>query len=239
MRMRRVLLAAALPLVVVACGDDSGGGLFPSTTTASAATTAAAAVTTTTVAATTTSEGRGGGLGGGFGSGTTTTTSPGAPTTTPAGIVTVEDDTGQITVDVPATWDDVFGAAWSRSDVPIGPAITASTDRQAWLSGWEVSGVFIGATTTFPGTVDEVLDQWSSFDDCTFDDRYDYDDGIYTGRFNWWDDCGGIGTIFVTIVARPADEAFTVVVQLQVIAQDDPGVIDTIVDSFLVSGADL
>ena len=236
MRTRRILLTAVLAVVIAACGDDSGGGLFTTTTAATTITTTTVAPATTTTAAPTTtrdSTGLGGGFGDQGGSATTTTGAGGS-----TGFVTVTDDTGQITLDVPASWDDVSGAAWVRDDQQIGPAITVSTDRNAWLNSWEVPGVFIGATTTFPGTIDQVLDQWT-FGDCVYDARYDYDDGVYTGKFDWWDDCGGIGTAFVTIEARPADEAFTVVVQFQLLTQEDRDAADVIVESYLVSGADV
>lgn len=249
---RRAAATMFLMLAAVACGDDSGltvpttrgatSTAAPTTSPPSTgpatggtpATTPGTTATTSTIAAT--------GLGGGFGGqdrgSPTTTLAPDAPGAD-LEFVTVSDDSGQITLRVPTGWDDVRGVPWAPDgDTVIGPAITVAPDVQAWNAGWGTPGVFIGATGTFAGPVDGILDGYTFAQSCTYDARYDYDDGLYTGRFDWWDACGAEGSAFVVIVARPADEAFTIVVQMVLLTEADRAAADEIVASFQVSGAD-
>lgn len=224
--MRFSILLCALSLAVAACGNDS----VASTTTTTAPTTTLA--TTTTATPTT---GAPSGLGAGFNATqrdvTTSTTTP------PTGYVTVTDDSGQIEVSIRAAWTDVLGAAWAPNGESIGPAISAASDVDAWYDGWDTAGLFIGATDTYTGTVDDVLDEFVFSEQCTYDARYDYDDGLYVGGYDWYDDCGGIGSTFVVVVARPEDESFTIVVQIVMITGADIKAGEEILRTFLVSSA--
>lgn len=246
---RRFVAVAALALIVAACGDDAGTG--SSTTravTATAATTVPggtpATIPGTTPATTPVTTGSipSGGLGGGFGSqdrgGPATTLAPDAPGAD-LDFVEVTDDSGQITVRVPSGWADVRGTAWAPDGTTvIGPGLTVAPSVQAWQDGWATPGVFIGATTTFGDTVDAILDGYSFSQSCVYDARYDYDDGLYAGRFDWWDGCGDAGSSFVVIVSRPADGSFTIVVQMVLLTEADRAAADEIVNSYQVTGAD-
>ena len=55
--------------------------------------------------------------------------------------VSVSDDSGTISVDVPTAWSDVDGSAGL-----FGPDVIASTDVQAWIQTYEPSGLEFQAT---------------------------------------------------------------------------------------------
>jgi len=176
----------------------------------------------------------------------TTTITSGAgelPEGTPySGYTTITDDSGSITVSVPIEWADIDGGMWDgfplfESAVGAGPGLAASPDMAAFDAGWDVPGVFIMATTELPGSIDDYLDTFGAAygATCVYDARYDYDDGMYQGAFDRYDDCGGIGTTMILIVARPPDQSFTVAVDLQLLTQADLDAADEIIATFQVT----
>ena len=246
---RLLLLSSALLLVAVACGDDAAV-----TPTAATTTTAGAPTTTTTAGGTATTLPKpdddrrvdGLALAGGFVAGSTPVTVPPDPTTTTgySDYVSITDSTGVLSVNVPAEWDDVNGDLWRNNsfgldgsgEAGIGVALSATPDFEGWSTTWGTPGLFFGATDQLGGTVDEALDAFGGLaNECTYDGRYPYDDGAYTGAFDWWNDCGGIGTVYVVIVARPAGGEFTAVVEITMVSEADLAAADEIVGSYYVT----
>lgn len=249
---RRPLLLIALLLTLLAlpaCGDD-GGSILTTTPGTSAVTTTTALSSTTTAPGVTTTVPKpeddrvdGLALAGGFNAGSTPVTVPpdDATTTGYSDYVTITDDSGILKVDVPVEWDEVNGSPWTENIFGldgtdgIGVALSASSDRQAWIDTWGTPGVFFGATDQLTGTIDDVLDAYGYIaDQCTYDARYAYDDGTYTGSYDWWTDCGGVGTVYVVIAARPAGGEFTAVVEITMVSEADLEVADKIVGSYYV-----
>ncbi|MBI5158086.1 MAG: hypothetical protein HZA58_08780 [Acidimicrobiia bacterium] len=244
-------------MVTVACGDDAG------TPTTAAATTTAATSTTDGVVSTTTTLGTdttvpkpddtrvdGLALAGGFSVGGTPVTVPPDPTTVDeyTDYVTVTDDSGVLSVNLPVEWVDVNGEPWTDNifgldgtvEGGIGVALSASPDYEGWSNTWTVPGLFFGASDQIGGSVDDVLDAYGYVaEECTYDGRYDYDDGVYAGKYDWWNDCGGVGTVFVIIAARPAGGEFTALVEITMVTEADLAVADEIVASYYVTVPEL
>jgi hypothetical protein len=249
-KLRRGLILALL--AVAACGGEAAVTTTAATpTTAAVTTTTGAAVTTTTTATTTTlapddkpdDRVDGLALAGGFQGGQTPTEVPDTPTGTGySGYQEVTDETGILTVTVPVEWADLYGGAWTDNvfgidggDEGIGVALSVSPDIDGWIETWTVPGLFFGATGLLTGSVDELLDVYGYLaDECTYDGRYEYDDGAYVGALDWWDDCGGVGTAYAVIVARPPGEEFTVVVEITMVTEADLDAADQIISSYYV-----
>ena len=62
-----------------------------------------------------------------------------------------------------------------------------------------------------------------------------YEDPAYTGSFQIFDACGGTGTAIITIAAQPPDQAFTAIVQMQLVSDADVDVLDYVINSFFVT----
>jgi len=248
---RFLLLSTALLLVAVACGDDAA-----TPTTAATTTTDAIVSTTTTLGSTTTIPKPGDdrvdglALAGGFVVGGTPVTVPPDPTTVDdySDYVAVTDDSGVLSVNLPVEWIDVNGEPWTENifgldgtvEGGIGVALSASPDYEGWSTTWGVPGLFFGASPQIGGSVDDVLDAYGYIaEECTYDGRYDYDDGVYAGKYDWWNDCGGVGTVFVIIAARPAGGEFTALVEITMVSEADLAVADEIVSSFYVTVPEL
>jgi hypothetical protein len=213
-------------------------------TTTGAATTTTGGVTTTT---TKPEDDRVDGLAlaGGFQSGGTPVEVPADPVATGySGYQDVTDDSGILTVSVPVEWTDSYGGPWTENIFGLDPggdgigvALSVSPDNEGWTNTWGVPGLFFGASDLLGGTVDELLDAYGYLaDDCTYDGRYAYDDGAYAGAYDWWNDCGGVGTVYVAIVARPPGGEFTAVVEITMVSEADLTAADEIVGSYYVTG---
>jgi hypothetical protein len=168
--------------------------------------------------------------------GDTTTTDPGTDTTVDAGFVNLVDDTGRLTVDVPADWTDVSLApddGLSR--------ILAATDATAFQTGFAAPGVDLRllesplAPEQFDSSLDTVANTILLPNSCTSQGKEDYTDGVFTGRMETWGECAEIGTQMVLLFASQADGQ-TVFLGLQLTAEDDPAIADRVLGSFLIVG---
>lgn len=152
---------------------------------------------------------------------------------------TVTDDSNLIEVSVPVQWADRDGRAW-QSDLAtgveelIGPALTAAPDVAGFNDTWGTPGVFIGASAMIPTSVEETLDMFSFSDTCTFDGRFSYDDGVYTGLYDVYSDCGGVGSVFFQVIAEPADQTRLIMVQVVALTDADLAAADQVFATFIV-----
>ncbi len=148
--------------------------------------------------------------------------------------VTVTDDSGVISVDVPAEWSDVDGRAFEG----VGPSVAASPDVQSFYDGFTVPGVEVTATKNF--APDELLDVLGILTDglpCdVVGDPQDYSDPLYTGLFQVIEDCGGTATDLLYVVAAPEEGDFLVIVVIQVVTDADLAALDRILETFVVTG---
>ena len=250
MILRRALILTLL--LVAACGGDAAV-----TTTAATPTTTTAAVTTTSSEVTTTTVATddkpdddrvdGLALAGGFQGGVPPTEVPVDPGTGDySGYQEIVDENGILTVTVPVEWTDVYSGPWSNNiwgveggEEGIGIVLGVAPDLDAWTDTWGTPGLFFGASDLLGGTVDELLDGYAYLaDECTYDARYEYDDGAYVGAVDWWNNCGGVGTAYAVIVARPPGEEFTAVVEITMVTEADLAAADQIVSSFYVVALD-
>ena len=62
---------------------------------------------------------------------------------------------------------------------------------------YDAEGVFFGASGTFAQIIGhiELLDYYTMAyrNDCTYNGRFDYDDGVYRGKYDEYTNCGGTG----------------------------------------------
>jgi len=116
---------------------------------------------------------------------------------TVSGYMTCWDDTGSIQVDVPDYWTDVNGGTWTFEYQEIGVAISAAPSLSDFADYYDAEGTFFGASDTFAqiGGYVEFLDYYTEAykGSCTLDGRFDYNDGLYRGKYDQYTDCGGAG----------------------------------------------
>jgi serine protease Do len=149
---------------------------------------------------------------------------------------TITDNSGLIELSVPVQWNDIDATGWVSSGQVIGPGLVAAPDVDAWRAEWGTPGVFIGATNMLATTPNQILDEkrWDSF--CDYQGRDDYDDGLYTGRYDLYSNCGPEGATFLAIAAEPADGAFLILVEIVLVTDADMAATDEIIRTFMVFG---
>lgn len=160
------------------------------------------------------------------------TDDPAAAPDTYDSYVSVSDDTGSITLDVPATWNDIDGTPIAD----YGPSIYAAPNLDSFLNTFDTPGVIVEATgIEGPPDLDGVLDENDFSGACTYIGRSPYTDPLYTGVLDEYVDCGGLATsVYVVAVT---DDAQTLVarVLIQAVEPRDLDAADQIFATFIAS----
>jgi hypothetical protein len=144
-----------------------------------------------------------------------------------AGYNTCTDNTGNLQVDVPDYWTDVNGSTWIYNGQEIGVAISAAPDLSDFQNYYDAEGVFFGASGTFAQIIGhiELLDFYTMAyrGNCDYVGRYDYEDGIYRGKYDQYQNCGGTGGYDAYVLgARDIQDPSTklILVEIQVYPND-------------------
>ena len=125
----------------------------------------------------------------------------------------------------------------------IGAAISAAADMDAYLNTWTESGVFFGVSDDLAryGGYVNLLDirRGDLMDDCKYDDRYDYEDIVYRGKYDLFENCGESGNVYIVLTAVPKEnsQAFLVLLEMQIGKEGDFDALDQILESFDVVGS--
>ncbi|MDO9398554.1 MAG: trypsin-like peptidase domain-containing protein [Herbiconiux sp.] len=146
---------------------------------------------------------------------------------------TVVDDSGVLSVDVPEEWTDVDGASFTGFGGHEFIDVRASSNLQSFSETWGTSGVTVSAAEAAPDLTPENI--FSSFGEltaqCTPDEADAYDDGVYTGQYQYFTACGGVSD-YVIVVAQPSDGSFVIVVTVAIADPADLPAIEHVMGSF-------
>ena len=77
-------------------------------------------------------------------------------------------------------------------------------------------------------------DNFGLHDSCEYVGRFAYSDPFYVGFYDQFENCGGVGVLYISLAALPEDGAFMISVQVQLQTREDAEVLDQILDTFLV-----
>ncbi len=149
--------------------------------------------------------------------------------------VSITDDSGLLTLDVPAEWRDVDGSAWEVDGDVLGLSVSAAPNLNDFFNTWGTPGVTFNVSDQLDFTVDELLDAFDFSSDCTPNERTEYSDAVYTGKYDVWTACGGSDTLLVVLVAEPADRSYLALITVQVVTDADLDALDTIFNTFILS----
>ncbi|MES0359314.1 MAG: peptidase S1, partial [Anaerolineales bacterium] len=160
-----------------------------------------------------------------------------------SGYVGVADDYGAIQMDIPAEWTDIYGGYWEDDGDVIGSAISAAADLDAYINTWTESGVFFGASDDLAelGGYVNLLDirRDAFIDDCNYEGREDYEDVLYRGKYDLFENCGDSGNVFIVLTAVPNDNSqeFLILVEMQITQDVDFDALEQILATFEVVGS--
>jgi hypothetical protein len=141
------------------------------------------------------------------------------PPPIPDGYVPLVDATGLLVVAVPESWTEVDPLPAVRDGVAQ-PYLAASPDLDVFLTSFDAPGVMYAA---FPFVADptEVLRAHGLAGGCATLEVKTYDDPVFTGIVQVGTDCGAAHMTWNMVVATPADQSFTAVVQVQSAPDDE------------------
>jgi hypothetical protein len=219
------ILAGILATFNVTAGAAASGSSMPATSTATTMTTVVTPATTVATPATTVA---------------TPATTVATPATTagaagafppptgqiPADWTELVDDTQTIAIYVPSTWTATDVAPGQNTDGSPLPWISATTDQEAFFppegteDTFSVPGVIYRA---FPFDADTagLLEASSYHDVCSADPVQTYDDGLFVGHIQTFNNCGGTGSRIVLLYVNPEDSSFTANLLIQLTGQPD------------------
>lgn len=153
---------------------------------------------------------------------------------------TITDETGAIEVEVPTEWSDIDGAPFVGEDGLRRIDVRAASDLASFAESWNTPGMVFTASSEVAevssetALLDELLEPLSG--ECTYEGRQPYEDPIYTGSYDVYSDCGGVGASYVVIGAVPEARDFVIRVQVQANSDRDFDALDRIIDTFVVTG---
>ncbi len=153
-------------------------------------------------------------------------------TATYAEFVSVSDDSGAITVEVPAEWADTNGAV----NPEFGPSIYASPNLQSFIDTWDTPGVIVEASNTRTSAeIEAVLNEIDLSGDCVKDSREPYEDALYTGQVDLWTNCGGTGAVAFVLAVSPPEGNYVIRLLIQAVEDRDLDAADHILNSFVAT----
>ncbi|WP_370323706.1 hypothetical protein [Euzebya sp.] len=157
-----------------------------------------------------------------------------------ASYTTITDDTGAIQVEVPAEWNQVDGRPFTDEQGRQLFDVRAAPDLEGFTNTWDVPGLIVTASTEVAQSenevtlLDELVGPFSGV--CTYLGRQPYDDGLYTGQADVFENCGGTETGYLILGAVPNTRAFVIRVQVQVVAERDVEALGRALASFVITG---
>jgi serine protease Do len=147
--------------------------------------------------------------------------------------VTITDDTGSISVDVPVEWSDTDTSPASSDSGQSIPFIQASTDIAEFDASYRVPGMVFAALPVTTSTAEGLAEFAPAAGECTDGGVTDYDDGRFAGQYQTWEECAGVGAAYVVLVSTAADApGYTFVTVVQATTAADLAVIDQIFATF-------
>lgn len=146
---------------------------------------------------------------------------------------TITDDSGALSVEVPADWTDVDGAPFTGIGGHEFLDVRASPNLQQYSESWGVSGVTVSAAPMADDLTPEAI--FASYGEltaqCTPSKTDAYSDGVYDGQYSYFTGCGGASD-FVIVAAYPSDRSYVIIVTVAVASEADLPAIERVMGSF-------
>ncbi len=155
------------------------------------------------------------------------------------GYVEIRDDTGALVMEVPSEWamDLATEPLLDDNGEYLSSVIEAASNLDDFWSTFDTPGVAFYASDVLVESYDapSLLDELAgSYEACTFDGRYPYDDGVYVGQYDLYVDCSDVNSVIIELAAVPADGSYITYLVIQAVSDADLDAMDHILDTFYV-----
>ena len=155
----------------------------------------------------------------------------------------ITDDYNSIEMEVPLSWYEYNGEPWYDSGDVVGAQLIVAPDLDGFLNTWNVPGVRFSVSddlATLAGYLQLLnLVREDFMSECELEDRYDYEDNLYRGKYDIFTKCGGPGgPSYMVLSAVSKDDQFSylILVEVQMLSDEDWDVAQHILDTFQVVG---
>lgn len=151
--------------------------------------------------------------------------------------VTVTDDEGILTVDIPTHWAEFDGSNWILDGSAVGAGVRAAPSLDGFYETWETPGMIFLASHELSRSMNEqvLLSEFDFSGDCQYDGRSNYEDALYSGLYDLYTNCGGQGTLLIVLTAVPEARNFVILVMVQATSDADIEALDQILNTFIVN----
>jgi serine protease Do len=156
-----------------------------------------------------------------------------------SGYRTVQDDNRVIQVNIPNEWGEVDGSTWEVDGEPLGVQITAAPSLQRFNESYDEPGIIFIASRAVAQEYNEndLLALLDLSEDCTkTESAQPYEDELYTGLYDYYEQCGGGDSEAVVLTFVPNNRAYVGLVAIQLTSEADYEALDEILASFQVIG---
>ncbi len=155
----------------------------------------------------------------------------------------ITDDYNSIEMEVPLDWYEYNGEPWYDSGDVVGAQLIVSPDLEGFLNTWNVPGVRFSVSddlATLAGYLQLLnLVREDFMSECELDDRYDYEDNLYRGKYDIFTKCGGPGGpsyMILSAVSKDDQFSYLILVEVQMLSDEDWDYAQHILDTFQVVG---
>lgn len=154
------------------------------------------------------------------------------------GYMGITDDSWSLYLEVPATWNEIDGTAWSDywgEEYYEALDVSAAPNLEDFLSYYDATGVSLTVSSDWAqiGDYNALLDFTQTWfeGNCEYNGREPYDDSVYQGAYDYWI-CGD--TELILVGANPIENptAFLVLVTVQLTPDDDLETLERILNTF-------
>ena len=147
---------------------------------------------------------------------------------------TFTDASGLLQVAIPNEWTEINGEPYEDENGNVIFDIRASNDLAGFEETWSTPGIIVRASAD---VTDEGINAFANrvagyAQECEADEGLPYDDGLYTGIYDVYWNCGGTGAMYIAITAMPDDESFVIGAEIQVVDDRDLDALDKMLKSF-------
>ncbi|MCA9994677.1 MAG: trypsin-like peptidase domain-containing protein [Anaerolineales bacterium] len=151
--------------------------------------------------------------------------------------VSVSDNSGVLTVSVPAQWAELDGGDWVLDGAAIGAGLRAAPSLDSFYNSWSTPGMVFLASHDLSRNMNEqtLLAEFDFSGDCGYDGRFNYEDSLYTGLYDLYTNCGNEGTLLVVLTAVPQARNYVILVMVQATSDADLEALDQILNTFVVN----
>jgi serine protease Do len=150
--------------------------------------------------------------------------------------VSVTDDTGTLTLEVPAQWSDISTSPLQGDNGESYPQIQAATDLEGFNTTYGVPGVMFLSAPTNGASIEEFLDGFA-VDGCTDGGISEYNDGVFVGGYQLWENCAGTEAIYVVLATNLVSGTDTTyITTVQAVTSADLDALDHILKTFNAAG---